>query len=78
MKTIDDFLALVHDEIGLRLTPEAVRHSFDQLPEWDSLHLLTLLTALERQTGQRVPMPQVLEATSLWDIYELTVRSPAA
>ncbi|MFI6935712.1 acyl carrier protein [Streptomyces sp. NPDC050287] len=74
MRNIDEFLALVHGEIGLSLTPETVRGGFDELPGWDSLHLLTLLTAIERETGHRVSMPGVLEATSLHDIYELTVQ----
>ncbi|MFG2911041.1 MULTISPECIES: phosphopantetheine-binding protein [unclassified Kitasatospora] len=75
MNTIDDFLTLVHAEIGLSLTPDSLALGFDELPGWDSLHLLTLLTALERETGQQVSMPKVLEAGSLRDIYELTARS---
>jgi acyl carrier protein len=74
VKTIEEFLSLVHGEIGLSLTPQSVGSGFDELPGWDSLHLLTLLTAIERETGQRVSMPEVLEATSLRDIYELSVR----
>ncbi|MER7951857.1 acyl carrier protein [Streptomyces sp. NPDC096079] len=72
MKNLDDFLILVENEIGLSLTPATVGAGFDELSGWDSLHLLTLLTAIERETGQRVPMTQVLEATSLHDIFVLT------
>ncbi|MFE5487736.1 acyl carrier protein [Streptomyces sp. NPDC056527] len=75
MKSLDDFLSLVHSEIGLSLTPATVGAGFDELPGWDSLHLLTLLTAIERETGQRVPMAQVLESTSLRDIYTLTAQT---
>ncbi|MFD9036268.1 acyl carrier protein [Streptomyces sp. NPDC059567] len=75
MKSLDDFLSLVHSEIGLSLTPKTVGAGFDELPGWDSLHLLTLLTAIERETGQRVPMTQVLESTSLHDIYALTAQT---
>ncbi|MFG1984144.1 acyl carrier protein [Streptomyces albidoflavus] len=72
MKNLDDFLALVQSEVGLSLTPSTVGVGFDELPGWDSLHLLTLLTAIERETGRRAPMAEVLEATSLRDIYVLT------
>ncbi|MFJ9885517.1 acyl carrier protein [Streptomyces sp. NPDC091287] len=75
MKNLDDFLSLVHREVGLSLTPETVGASFDELPGWDSLNLLTLLTAIERETGRRIPMTQVLESTSLGDIYALTAQT---
>lgn len=75
MKTTDDFRALVQSEVGLTLTAESLPLGFDELPGWDSLNMLTLLTAIERETGRRVSMPDVLEATSLLDIYTLTVRT---
>ncbi|MER6098117.1 acyl carrier protein [Streptomyces sp. NPDC001728] len=75
MKNLDDFLTLVESEIGLSLTPATVGAGFDELPGWDSLHLLTLLTAIERETGQRVPMTQVLESTSLHDVFALTAAA---
>ncbi|CAM5644614.1 acyl carrier protein [Streptomyces atroolivaceus] len=75
MKSLDDFLSLVHSETGLSLTPSTVGADFDELPGWDSLLLLTLLTAIERETGRRVPMAQVLESTSLRDIYALTAQT---
>ncbi len=73
MTSIDNFLTLVNAEIGLNLGKEDIGRDFDQLAGWDSLHLLTLLTALEQATGHSVSMPDVLEATNLEDIYDLAV-----
>jgi acyl carrier protein len=71
VNTIDDFLELVSDEIGLALTQREARLEFDQLAGWNSVHLLTLLVALEQSLGRRVAMADALTATSLFDIYAL-------
>ncbi|MEK8173841.1 phosphopantetheine-binding protein [Streptomyces sp. M19] len=71
MKTIDDFVLLVRNEIGLPVTVDEVGLEFDRLPGWDSIQLLVLLTALERETGRSVSLPDVLEAGSLKDVYHL-------
>jgi acyl carrier protein len=71
MNGIDDFIRLVQDELGLPVTAEHADRALDQVPGWDSVHLLWLLTALERSTGRRVSLPAVLEAGSLADIYAL-------
>ncbi|GAA2637398.1 phosphopantetheine-binding protein [Streptomyces axinellae] len=76
MTTFEDFMALVRTEVGLPLTDEDAHLPFDQLPEWDSLLLVTLLSALERATGRRVSLPDVLQAACLHDIYAL-VAVPA-
>ncbi|WP_033434368.1 phosphopantetheine-binding protein [Saccharothrix syringae] len=73
MKTIDDFVALVGDELGLVIDREDVGRHLDEVAGWDSVLLLGLLTALERETGRRVPFADVLEATSLERIYALAV-----
>jgi hypothetical protein len=72
--SLGEFLALVHDEIGLPLTAGDADLSFDQLPDWDSMHLLALLQAVERSTGRPVSLPDVLTAGSLHDVYEVVVR----
>jgi acyl carrier protein len=69
MTTIDDFVALVRDELGLDIDRADVARDLDELPGWDSLQLLTLATALERSTGRAIVLPDILEATSLADIY---------
>jgi acyl carrier protein len=68
---INDFVTLVRDEIGLRIDRQDVDRSFDEVPGWDSVHLLQLIMALERQIGRRISMPDVLEARSLEDIFLL-------
>lgn len=73
MNTIDDFVNIIRDELGLALSTEDVGRSFDEVPGWDSLHLLSLLTVLERTTGRQISMPDVLEASSLEHIYSLAV-----
>jgi len=70
---IDDFVTLLRDEIGLPVTTEDILLGLDQVPGWDSMHLLTLLTLLERQTGRRIPLPAMLEAPTLERIYALAV-----
>jgi acyl carrier protein len=74
LTTIDDFLVLVRDELGLTVGPEHADLPLDQVPEWDSMHLLALLTALERETGRSISLPDVLEAKSLREIHEVAVR----
>lgn len=73
MNSIDEFADLVRDELGLPLTVDELGRSFDELPGWDSLHMLWLLTVLERTTGRRVSLPDILEAASLKGVYELAV-----
>ncbi|MFI6985322.1 acyl carrier protein [Embleya sp. NPDC050154] len=73
LNTLDDFVALVRDELGLPITSANAADSFDRLAGWDSVHLLWLLTALERHTGRRISLPDVLEATSLEAVYTLAV-----
>ena len=71
--SLDDFVTTVRDELGLPLTDEQIGADFDEVPEWDSLHLLKLVTAVEQATGRPVPVGRVLEARSLKEIYELAV-----
>lgn len=73
--SIDDFVSLVRDELGLKVTPDDIGKGFDELAGWDSMLLLSLLTRLERATGQRLSLPQVLEAGSLQQIHALTLAS---
>ncbi len=70
-----EFGRLVRDETGLPL-PDGTAHldtDFDELPEWDSLYLLKLVTALEQALSRPVPVSRVLEARSLRQIYDLVV-----
>lgn len=72
MLTLDDFLELVEAEIGLQVRPEDAAQSFDELAGWDSVHLLSLIGAVERRTGRSISLARVLEAANLVEIYKLT------
>jgi hypothetical protein len=78
VKDIDDFVTLLRDGLGLPLAAEDVDLSLDEVPGWDSVHLLWLLTAMEETTGRRVALPEVLEAPSLASIYALYTPAQAA
>ena len=65
------YAALLHDEIGLPLTERDLDLGWDEIDGWDSLHLLTLATLLQRETGRSASLAQVLEAGSLNAVLEL-------
>ena len=71
MNSLDDFVALVRDELGLPVTTETVGVAFDELAGWDSVHLLSLLAVLERATGRRIALPDILQAPNLEHVYGL-------
>ncbi|MFV2176862.1 acyl carrier protein [Actinomadura sp. LOL_016] len=73
MTTIDDFVALVRDHLGLPVTAKDAERTLDQIPGWDSMYLLWLLTTIERETGRSVPLPDLLQASSLHEMYLLVV-----
>ncbi|MET8780120.1 acyl carrier protein [Nocardia sp. NPDC004654] len=75
MSSIEDFVELVNMEAGLSFRVIDADVHFDHLEGWDSLHLLAVLTALERQTGRRISMPDVLTAQNLRDVYKLVIQS---
>jgi hypothetical protein len=71
MITLEQFAGLVRDEVGVALAEGDVERGFDDLPGWDSLHLLALLPVLERVSGRSVPLPDLLTAPSLSAVYRL-------
>ncbi|NUS11801.1 MAG: acyl carrier protein [Streptomyces sp.] len=73
MNSLDDFLTLVHDEVGLLVTPQTVADEWDQLPGWDSVLLITLLSAIERRTARPVSLPEMLQARNLEEVYQLAM-----
>jgi acyl carrier protein len=76
--TIEDFIALLDEEIGLQVAADQIEDAFDQLPDWDSVKLLWLATALEKAIGLPVRFADLLEATSLGDVYRLAVATVKA
>ncbi|MGH3166682.1 MAG: acyl carrier protein [Trebonia sp.] len=75
--SIDDFVSLIQDELGIAVTAADVDRGFDELPGWDSMYLLWLATSLERTTGQAMSLPDLLEADSLQQVYALTLPPDA-
>ncbi|WP_433261693.1 acyl carrier protein [Actinosynnema sp. CS-041913] len=75
MNTIDEFVALLTDEVGVPVTEADLDAVLDHVPGWDSVHLLALVMALERSTGRTMPMAELLAASSLGHIYRLAVAS---
>ncbi|QKV90558.1 acyl carrier protein [Streptomyces sp. NA02950] len=71
MKDLEEFIALIREEIGLLVTVEDAERGLHDLPGWDSVHLLWLVTALEEWAGRSVSVIDLLEAPSLASIYGL-------
>jgi acyl carrier protein len=73
VNTIEDFISLLRDDMGLPVTVQDASLSLDQVAGWDSVYLLSLLTQLEWRTGRSLSLADVLDAQSLRDIYTLAV-----
>jgi acyl carrier protein len=65
------FAELIQEEIGLDIGVDDLAVGFDQLPQWDSVHLLAIIVTLEKASGKRLSLPDFLSAGTLADIYEL-------
>ncbi|MBB1242647.1 acyl carrier protein [Streptomyces durbertensis] len=70
----DRFLTLLRDETGLAVDAGDLDTPFDDLPGWDSVMLLKVLTAVEQATGSPAPMLEVLEARDLRGVHTAIVR----
>jgi|tagenome__1003787_1003787.scaffolds.fasta_scaffold20439676_2 acyl carrier protein len=77
MNDIEDFLTLLRDELGMAVTRDDLDKHLDQVAEWDSAHLVELVTLLERDTGHGISLPDALTASSLAEIYEVAVAGAA-
>ncbi|MDJ1137471.1 phosphopantetheine-binding protein [Streptomyces iconiensis] len=75
MKNVEDFVALLRDELALPLTAADLDRGLDTVEAWDSVHMLALCTLLERETGRPMPLSEVLEAPNLEAVYRLAVAS---
>lgn len=74
MNSLEDFVTILQEEIGLGIKMEDVGKDLDQIPEWDSAHLLQLMSILEGEMGCPVALPDLLKASSLAEMYELAMR----
>lgn len=75
VSTVEGFLELVADRLGLPVTAADADRDLDQIPGWDSLHLLWLVTVLEKQTGRPVRMADLLQARTLGEIHAAAVTA---
>ncbi|GAA1522136.1 hypothetical protein GCM10009677_63820 [Sphaerisporangium rubeum] len=75
MITVDRFVTLLRDEMALAVTADELAKDLDAVDSWDSVHLLTLCTILERETGRSLSLAKVLEAPSLEAVYRLATAS---
>ncbi len=75
MNTIDDFLAILRDELGLQVSAQQAGLNLDQVADWDSVYLLSLLTILERRTGRSLQLADMLEAATLEEMYAVAVAA---
>lgn len=74
MNTINDFMALIRDELGLPVTAEDATREFDMISGWDSTYMLWLVAILEQKTGRRITVIDILEAPNLEHVFDLIVR----
>lgn len=70
MITEQDFITLIRDELALPLAGVDLDRDLDAVVSWDSLNMLRLVAALEKQTGRRIPVGRLLEQRTLRGIYE--------
>ncbi len=71
MNTMDDFVDLIREEIGLNLTLADLNSVFDDIPGWDSINLLRLLVVLEQKYGYSMSMADVLEVPNLASLFDM-------
>jgi acyl carrier protein len=73
VNSVDDFIGIVRDELGLPVTARDLTVDLAEVPGWDSVLLLRLLVVLERTTGSTLSLPDLLQASNLERIYALAV-----
>lgn len=75
MNSIFEFLAILRDELGLQVSTQHAGLKLDQVADWDSVYLLSLLTILERRTGRSLQLADMLEAATLEEMYAVAVAA---
>lgn len=63
-----EFHELVVDETSLAIEVDDLSTPLDELPGWDSVYMLKLITAIEQRTGTTVSVSALLDARSLDDV----------
>jgi acyl carrier protein len=65
MITREGFIRIVRDELALPLYDADLQADLDQVVHWQSIQILRLIVALERETGRHVPISCLLEQRTL-------------
>ncbi|MFF8430705.1 phosphopantetheine-binding protein [Streptomyces sp. NPDC016566] len=71
--TETEFLELLDEDLGLRLSAEDLNRDVDTLLHWDSLTLVRLLSLMEARTGKNIALNALLEARTLNQARKLVV-----
>ncbi|MFG3282477.1 acyl carrier protein [Streptomyces sp. NPDC048111] len=71
LETLADFRRLLHDEFSLDLGDRDMVTDLRDIPAWDSVLLLQLITLVEEETGRRLSVRSVLEARTFEQIHDL-------
>ncbi|MBV6701507.1 acyl carrier protein [Kitasatospora aureofaciens] len=72
--SLEAFLRMVGEELDLTVGDGDADRDLADLPGWDSMNLLRLVTLLEADSGRRLPVRAVLEARSLAEIHSVLER----
>ena len=75
MIALNEFLGLVNDELGIDADSGDLDRPLDQLPGWDSVLLLKLITVLETATATPQSLPALLHSANLRQLQQ-NVRVP--
>jgi len=70
-----EFIRIVRDELSLPLADPDLDADLDQVVHWESVHVVRLVVALEKETGRRVPVSRMLTERTLRGIYEAVVKA---
>ncbi|KIH99209.1 hypothetical protein LP52_08770 [Streptomonospora alba] len=71
MNSRNELLRIIDTELALPLAPEHLDVEFDRLEGWDSVHMVRLISAVERATGRQVDVSAALESRNLAEFLTL-------
>lgn len=77
MKCIAEFLDFINTAMIIDATDNELDLPLVELGYWDSINAMRLMSRLESSFGIRISMNDYLQATTLRQLYELTMRAMA-
>lgn len=75
MYTVVDLISLANEHLGTDLEPEDAIRDLAELPCWDSVNLLRLVSLLETELARPVPVAEILQARTLGEIWTAAVTA---